>query len=731
MHAAETARAQGTEQRAGLERMRDSLAQQSDSTALLAREQQLIARARLHRDSTLLHVELGFMAHWLGEITGVTRHYDDAASEFEWASELAPEWPYPWYGLGLAELSLGEHQVIALENLRQVLGQDYLSKAARALARATRADPTFALAVIDLAHTAMRQRVGARLDVARDALREAAATAAGSVPALQLARGRVERESGEGDSALAAFQRYLTVGGDSGVGLFEIARSHFYLRRTPEAIATYYAAADRPLSPDARALFRADLAWITTPAELAAFDSLDAGGAGRRWLERFWARRDADDGRRPGDRIAEHYRRYFYALRHYHLVSRHRHYDITERFRSEQDELDDRGVIYLRHGEPDRRATYSSPAVEPNESWQYLGGGASLVFHFVARDDVDDFKLVESLADAYGARVAITAAASGNASLTAGLFESRSAMDPLYQRLGGPGSYANRGSELARARSRGREAIHVGTTTDNYALRFARPLAPAVRDLVVGGRDGGATLLVPFALAGSALTAERRGESVVYPLAIRLAARGENGDVVVRDTVRAFGAPRSLDAREQLNGLATLDLPPGRYHVRMVVSQPNADAGSVIALDSLVVPALGTGAFALSDVLVGRRGEGVSWLAGADTIPLSATMTYPEGSSLEVYYEIHGIQTGERYRSRIEIARDGRGGFLGLFGGRRIPVSLAFEGAADGVPTRVRQTVNLGSLDPGKYRLSVSVENVSGDARHARPVSLTVTGKAP
>ena len=29
----------------------------------------------------------------------------NAASEFEWAAELQPDWPYPWFGLGLAEAS--------------------------------------------------------------------------------------------------------------------------------------------------------------------------------------------------------------------------------------------------------------------------------------------------------------------------------------------------------------------------------------------------------------------------------------------------------------------------------------------------------------------------------------------------------------------------------------------------------------------------------------------------
>src|SRR2546428_13563488 len=86
------------------------------------------------------------------------------------------------------------------------------------------------------------------------------------------------------------------------------------------------------------------------------------------------------------------------------LVGRHRHYDITERYRSDQAEFDDRGIIYLRHGPPDKRASYQRvlDRIEPNETWLYRRPPpeGDLIFHFVARGAVQDFKLVESLADA-------------------------------------------------------------------------------------------------------------------------------------------------------------------------------------------------------------------------------------------------------------------------------------------------------------------------------------------
>src|SRR3989441_238527 len=235
--------AQDAADRAALERLRDSLAGVTDSTALRRLEAATVEVAKRHRDNPLIHLRLGFIAYRSGELAGSKAHYDDAAGEFEWAGELKPDWPYAWYGLGLAELAQGEHAIIAIENLRQQLGKDYLSKAARAFARATQADPSFAQAGIDLANAALQQRIQPQLQVALEAVRLAAASPAGRIPDVQLARGRVEREVGEADSAIAAFRAYLAVGGDSGVGLLELARTDYFARRPQEGRAAYDAGA--------------------------------------------------------------------------------------------------------------------------------------------------------------------------------------------------------------------------------------------------------------------------------------------------------------------------------------------------------------------------------------------------------------------------------------------------------------------------------------------------------
>src|SRR3954471_8698822 len=214
---ARATRAQESRERASLDSVRAVFAAVTDSNYLVSYERQRIAVARQDRENPFIHMELGYVALRLGELTGVKKRYQDAASEFQWAADLRGRWPYAWYYLGLAELSSGEADLVIVENLRQIFGQDALSQAVRSFARAIEVDPTFSQALVDLANTALRQRINPRLMVAQAALRQAAAASAG-IPEVQLVRGRLERRMLSWDSALVAFHNYLEHGGDSAIG---------------------------------------------------------------------------------------------------------------------------------------------------------------------------------------------------------------------------------------------------------------------------------------------------------------------------------------------------------------------------------------------------------------------------------------------------------------------------------------------------------------------------------
>ena len=727
--------AQTPEERNAVVAFRDSLSRVTDTLALRRLEASLIEAARADRDNALLHVRLGFLAYRLGEAGGGKSHYDDAAGEFEWATQLRRDWPWAWYGLGLAELALGEHDVIAIENVRQLLGKDYLTKAANAFARASAADPAFAVAVIDLANTALTQRINSRLDVALAAVRLASGGPAGREPAVQLARGRVEREAGEADSAVVAFEAALAAGADSGVALLELARSLYYARRPDAARERYFAGAAAGASVEAVGLYRGDLAWIATPDELAAFDALANPGDRTGWLGRFWGRRDAEDARVPGERIAEHYRRWFHARRSFRLVTRHRHYDITETHRSTQAEFDDRGIIYVRHGPPDERAAYLCPVPDPrhdpgppcatNESWRYRRSEGDLVFHFAARDDVQDYKLIESLVDVLGFSASVAAQGQRD-SLVADLYATRERFGAPYSRVWR--GHGLRSSLLGEERQLGRRTIALGTGTDSYRHRFDRPLDVRATDFVVARRDGhdpAQQLVVVFAVPAGRLPAEPAGGGVRYPLQFRLRVTdGAGRPVAALDTVRVFAAPRPLAREDYLTGLLAVPVPAGDLHYRLLVATADGEVGDVVRRDSLDAPPLDGRSTALSDLVLGRAGSGIVWLPPGDTIPLNPLGQYPQGASIEVYYEVHGLTPGREYRTEITMEPAGGpslfGRIRGLFGGRRAPISLAFDAPAAGPVTRVRRSVALGDLGRGAYVLTIRVIDPDGGVTHLR-----------
>lgn len=708
--------AQAPAERAAIEALRDSLSGVTDSVPLKRLEAATMTQARADRDNPLMHLRLGFIAYRLGELANSKGHHDDAAGEFEWATELRPDWPYPWYGLGLAELALGEHAVIAIENIRQMLGKDHLSKAARAFARATEADPSFVAAVVDLANTALTQRIQPRLEVALHAVRLAAVSPAGRFPEVQMVRGRVEREAGEADSALAAFRAAIAVGADSGIAMLELARTLYFARRPREAWPAYFAGAAAATSPAALALFRTDMGWIATPEEAAAFETLATPRERAVWLEAFWSRRDVQDARERGERLAEHYRRWFYAHRNFRLVSRHRHYDITERYRATQSEVDDRGVIYMRHGDPDRRARYAAVGVEPNESWLYHRPDGDLVFHFVARDDATDYKLVESLADVLGFSAGVRAAGGANPQI-ADLYASRHDFGPLYDRIGAGGGRS--GSALAEERNRGQRAIAAGTTSDSYRQRFEGPLDVVASDFVVGAgvapdSAGGQTLHVVFAIPSQRLTPQEAATGVVYPLRFRLVVSDARDSLVERlDTMRIFGRHEPLPRGTYLTGRLALPVPPGRFRYRLLVTSADGGVGDLVLQDSVDVPDLNGRQFAVSDLVVGWKGSGVVWVQSPDTVVLNPLGRLPEASAAELYYEIYGLARGDAYHTVVQLERVGGrsvfGAIRGLFGGRRAPVLLEFDAPADGPVSRVHRTVELRDVPNGTYRLTIQV----------------------
>ncbi len=203
--------------------------------------------------------------------------------------------------------------------------------------------------------------------------------------ALMVVVGRDFRTRKMYDSALVMFDSAIALGADRGAIDLDRAHALSALGDSAAAARAYWDGLDH-VTPATREAYRYDLAWMMPPDSLAPYDSVP-GDSLAGWMQRFWARRDAEAANLPGQRLQEQLRRWTYAFEHFRVAIPWRHtqfnhrveygfegmdacigndtelYDLLAReepshphdVRHREPLLDHRGLIYLRHGAPVRR----------------------------------------------------------------------------------------------------------------------------------------------------------------------------------------------------------------------------------------------------------------------------------------------------------------------------------------------------------------------------------------
>jgi GWxTD domain-containing protein len=684
-----------------LDRLRDSLSRVEDTISLRVLQHRLHS-SHTTSDGDTSRLRACLVALRLGEL-GADRGFGHAIGALRTITARRPEWPYAWYALGLAEARRAAWEQSDSLALGNRVGVGTLERAVRDQRQSLQADSSFDPAALALTSLTLGLRDTALYPASRDALRRAAA-APGATAEVLLALGRMERAAGDPSSALGAFERALAAGGASRpLALLELARTRLALDHS-DGEGPYYEGAAVDDSASA-AGYRADLVPIATVAELATYDQT-RGAARADFLRGFWTDRDRLELRADGERLREHYRRLLYARRNFALTISRRFYADRDAYRSGSEELDDRGIIYVRHGEPGERHRPFVFGLMPNESWRYARADGDMLFHFTAGwdtrggGDLYDYRLVESVLDLRGADDAPVDQ----------LLLSRQSLSPVYGRML---NWGPNGAARSRARERGigRASIAYGTTSDSYELQFARPLLVAANLVAVGRR--GESPLGHFVFAiGEPGTQPDPADPGSYPVRVRVVTLdGADHPFARLDTTLVFRLAEPLRRGQYLIGRAELPLPPGLWGWRAAVEQ-GADAGIVLRRDSVRVAAPGP-TLVLSDLALGIRAASARWLpTPGDTVLLTPFNLFLEGSEVELYYEASGAVPGTSYQHQIAVYRTKDQGRLEA----QPVVTLGFKERADGALLRSHRTLQLGRLKPGTYVVEVKVAGAAGES---------------
>jgi hypothetical protein len=463
---------------------------------------------------------------------------------------------------------------------------------------------------------------------------------------------RLWRQAGEPDSAVAKLQRADDAGGlPDGLLSLEAARTGF-LSGHPGAAGAYWEGCGEA-DPDVLAEYWWDFTALATPAESAGWAALDSVSADGRSdaacaiLRRAWAERAAQAGLSVPQRLALHYARLRHARKHYHAVGTGADERLGPRTRllsvqvgrPRDTGLDDRGLLYLRFGEPDRTASFAGAQNEfrrklvpnvnidlvvsptcyhPNVTWAYDFPDGVRLYHLSPLEGAANWWLLENLHDLYRcADPSLAVTAEYSATLTPAvvgrsapisqiawlvlpdLYQSRSGLDPKYGTvshrivMSGPS-----GSEEAEGlRSLTGEALslqkeftderRVSFETAEEALTeiFARPdvrrelpfIHTVLQFRAAQHPNGELTRVwLNAVVEGERLQGQAaQDESFAYAVEATLSALDEASGLHQKTASFRLSAPRELDDEAGVPVRLALDLPPGDYSYSLVVRDAN------------------------------------------------------------------------------------------------------------------------------------------------------------
>lgn len=564
----------------------------------------------------------------------------------------------------------------------------------------------------------------------------------------------------------------------SGSASLQTARSAFAEGHAGAGADAYWEGC-RAAAPETLASYWRDFAGVATPTEADAWATADSLPGTRRndaacaVLRRGWARRAARTGQTVAERLALHYERLRYARERYSLDPEHMRLGPRTRLlsnqvgRPEEAELDDRGLVYVRLGPPDRTASFSgtqgpnrsllagsfqiSPTCyHPNESWAYDYPQGSRVFHFSPLEGTANWWLLENITDIYNCgdptvaldtltgAVGVLSPAMGHryapisqiAWLVApDLYMSRAGLDPAFgtlsQRIAS--SAPTEDAEMEGLRSLSTDALGLqGELAEERKGNFEVaektlsdiPDRPSVRAEAAllhevlqfrAGAGGRTRVWLNGVVQGEPLAGDSIAGGFSYAIHATFSLVGEDGELRQREAAFTLRSPAELGEGAGVPIRLSIDVPPGAYDHTLVVRDLKDERERPVGnwrSDSLRVRNFAGNVVQLSDVAFAPDSGGAAILAPDVALPITPVhRTDPSGRAW-LYFEAYGLSTDGDYQVEIRMVPEDDGD----------PFTLSYRGgapASSGKAVRRLLRLELADSPPGRYTAIITVTDAA------------------
>lgn len=672
-----------------------------------------------------------------------------------------------WHALGCARALLYAADAIAREGVLMSLGDSWHKGAIRALLEALALEPGHAASAELLGGLALAENFPAEMERIGPGLARAAGLGARGVMTL---RGCAEFSRREGDPSAASRcgELALESGVDSTWQLVHLARLRFAAADTAEGQRLFHRAVAVARDSASWAPILWHLRWFLEPDEEAAWPSLpDSTRAS--WVRDRFATRDVRDGRAPGSRMAEHFARLETVESQFSIdvltrrAARFDHAATSEsrrvpefvamwwepglaaapyyrEFLRWEPRFDDRAVLYMRFGEPDKRIRWAGrdtvgtparrnprifdpegaslpgggstrlgppgkpplfPITNTREVWTYQVDGTQLLLNFESEEfdaSAEATRFVTGVLGSYLCDVNTV-----RCNLTA---RSQMAYSKFYE-LGASEPSPLPPETLENLKTADREHIREATTRDDNSVRVEHPIATvASLSRVWDPRSGAQLAVVPYAVKVGDVARDEDSTGVTAMIALTLRQwDGAQGSWQETDAIRRLRLPARLRNSSHLTGYLVVPTTPTVSAWSLAATQGADRRGRAWQTDTRP---LDSGPLVLSDLVLGAASQGQTWrtTSGTDVVlgPLGA---FDKDEPLALYWQVRSSVAHEDATIRVAL-------FRVTPREEREALALEFAARIGASLTELQRLIGIDRLDDGEYRLEVMVTGADG-----------------
>lgn len=502
-------------------------------------------------------------------------------------------------------------------------------------------------------------------------------------------------------------------------------------------------------SVDAADLGR-QLTWFLSASEDSTWRALSLDAI-KPWLSELLLVRDVRDGRAPGARVVEHFRRLDFVEHHFRLwvppLQRSRLMagaaipdaapagfsvyratpttktpaDVFRAFTRWQTEFDDRGVVWMRFGEPTRRWFYTAPrggGIEPNllkrETWRYDLDGQSLLLSFESEQgdgSQEATRLVTGVIGDHFCGLDVKRCVRGERALESANWNASHPGPPEDRR-------GIAVEEVLALRRQDAEQITQATTKDDNSLRTAEHIQLRAQfHRVWDPRTGKLIALVPWAVPAKELASASEATTADVQMEVRSfdSESQTSSDSVLSGKIKV---PRKPSSDQLITGLTTIAATSGISAWSVALRLDTLASGRVF---NTAVPALGAGAVVLSDLVlgVGGSGSGLAWRPHTGPVALAPLGVFDRERPVTLFYQIKSDRAVESTRTSLALFRVDSDR-------EHAAIRLSFRGRLHTGVNEVRRELDLSRLEPGNYRLEAVVDGITGVPPAVRSTMMVV-----